>query len=81
MYEHRATDPAPMPRPPPGMVASLRQPGEVRVGDYIRLDGTYLQVQDMRALGIAGHRVLIFSDHQPWVMRKATTTYRMPDYR
>jgi hypothetical protein len=81
MYEHRAAGPAPSPLPPPGTVVSLRQPGEVRVGDYVRLHGAYLQVQDMRSLGIAGHRVLIFSDHQPWVMRQATTTYRIAEYR
>jgi hypothetical protein len=40
------------------------------------LDGLYLRIRDMRSAGTAGHRVLIFDGHSPWVMKESATTYR-----
>ncbi|MCZ4507386.1 hypothetical protein O3Q52_04020 [Streptomyces sp. ActVer] len=77
MYERRSTDPTPAPSPPPlGTIAGQRQPSNVRIGDFVCLDGLYLRVRDMRSAGTAGHRVLVFDGHSPWVMREPTTTYR-----
>ncbi|NEA66627.1 hypothetical protein [Streptomyces sp. SID12488] len=76
MYERRTTDPTPAPPPPLGTIAGQRQPSDVRIGDFVCVDGQYLQVRDMRSAGTAGHRVLIFDGHSPWVMREPTTTYR-----
>lgn len=76
MYERRTTEPAPGPPPPPGTIAGQRQPSEVRIGDFVCLDGLYLRIRDMRSAGTAGHRVLIFDGHSPWVMKESATTYR-----
>ncbi|NEC91175.1 hypothetical protein [Streptomyces sp. SID12501] len=76
MYERRTTDPTPAPPPPLGTIAGQRQPSDVRIGDFVCLDGQYLPVRDMRSAGTSGHRVLIFDGHAPWVMNKPTTTYR-----
>lgn len=76
MYERKVTSPPSIPPPPLGTVPATRQPGDVRVGDYLYLDGAYRRVQDMRSAGTAGPRVLIFTGHHPLVMRKATTTFR-----
>ncbi|MER6376687.1 hypothetical protein ABT255_52295 [Streptomyces mirabilis] len=73
MYERRTTEPAP---PPLGTIAGQRQPSEVRIGDFVCLDGLYLRVRDMRSADTAGHRVLIFDGHSPWVMKEWATTYR-----
>lgn len=76
MHERRATE-APFPPPPPaGTVGSTRPPSDVRVGDFVYLNGAYQRVRDMRSAGIAAHRVLIFAGREPWVMREARTTYR-----
>lgn len=76
MYERRTTGPTPVLPPPLGTIAGQRQPSDVRIGDFVCLDGLYLRVRDMRSGGTAGHRVLIFDEHCPWVMRESTTTYR-----
>ncbi|MFD8218327.1 hypothetical protein ACFV2U_32615 [Streptomyces sp. NPDC059697] len=76
MYERRTTEPAPAPPPPLGTTAGQRQPSEVRIGDFVCLDGLYLRILDMRSAGTAGHRVLIFDGHSPWVMKESATTYR-----
>jgi hypothetical protein len=76
MYERRTTDPTPAPPPPRGTIAGQRQPSDIRIGDFVCLDRLYLRVRDMRSAGTAGHRVLIFDGHSPWVMKEPTTTYR-----
>lgn len=75
MYERRTTEPAPVP-PPLGTIPGCRQPSDVRIGDFVFLDGLYLRVRDMRSAGTAGRRVLIFDGHSPWVMKEPATTYR-----
>jgi len=75
MYERRITEPTPAP-PPLGTVPGCRQPCDVHVGDFVFLDGMYVQVRDMRSAGTAGRRVLIFDGHSPWVMKESATTYR-----
>ena len=63
MYECRTTEPAPGPPPPLGTIVGQRQPSEVRIGDFVCLDGLYLRIRDMRSAGTARHRVLIFDGH------------------
>lgn len=75
MYERRTTEPIPA-FPPLGTIPGYRQPSDVHIGDFVCLDGLYLKARDMRSVGTAGHRVLIFDAHSPWVMNKPTTTYR-----
>lgn len=82
-YVHRsarATHDEPPP-PPVGTVPTHRQPSDVRVGDFILLDGQYQRIQDMRSAGTASARVLHFAGRAPWSMREARTTYRPIDYR
>jgi len=75
MYERRTEEPPPPP-PPAGTIGHTRPPGDVRIGDFLYLDGEYQRVRDMRSSGTAAHRVLIFAGREPWVMREARTTYR-----
>ncbi|MFD3915720.1 hypothetical protein [Streptomyces sp. NPDC058603] len=81
MYERKKATTPPIPPPPIGTVPATRQPSEVRIGDLVYLNGSYLMVQDMRSAGTAGRRVLIFSGHPPVVMDSATTIYRQAEYR
>ncbi|MER6223779.1 hypothetical protein ACWDFR_30870 [Streptomyces sp. 900105755] len=62
-------------------MGDTRPPSDVRVGDFVYLDGEYQRVQDMRSAGTAAHRVLIFAGREPWVMREARTTYRPIGFR
>lgn len=48
---HRPDSCAP---PPLGTIAGQRQPSDVRIGDFVCLDGLYLRVRDMRSAGTAG---------------------------
>ncbi len=81
MYERKQATTPSIPPPPIGTVPATRQPSDVRVGDFVYLDDSYLMVQDMRSTGIAGRRVLIFSGHLPLVMDRALTIYRQAEYR
>ncbi|MFJ9709591.1 hypothetical protein [Streptomyces sp. NPDC101234] len=76
MHERRAKRLPSVPPPPAGTMGTTRPPGDVRVGDFVYLDGEYTRVRDMRSAGTAAHRVLIFAGREPWVMREARTTYR-----
>jgi hypothetical protein len=80
MYERKAKEPPSIPPPPAGTMGSTRPPSDVRVGDFVYLDGAYQRVRDMRSAGTAAHRVLIFVGREPWVMREARTTYRPIDF-
>ncbi|MFJ8583591.1 hypothetical protein ACIRD2_02885 [Streptomyces sp. NPDC093595] len=51
-------------------------PNEVRIGDFVLLDGQYQRIRDMRSLGTASVRVLHFAGRPPWIMRKARTVFR-----
>ncbi|MFI5800513.1 hypothetical protein [Streptomyces sp. NPDC051677] len=79
MYERRTKEPPPPPPPPVGTVGHTRPPGDVRIGDFVYLDGEYQRVRDMRSAGTTAHRVLIFAGREPWAMREARTTYRPID--
>ncbi|MFJ8535566.1 hypothetical protein [Streptomyces sp. NPDC093591] len=81
MHERRTKEPPSIPPPPRGTIGSTRPPSDVRIGDFIYLDGAYQRVRDMRSVGTAAHRVLIFAGREPWVMREARTTYRPIDFR
>ncbi|MFE2060900.1 hypothetical protein ACFXDH_00605 [Streptomyces sp. NPDC059467] len=81
MPKRRIKEPPPLPPPPAGTVGDTRPPSDVRVGDFVYLDGEYQRVQDMRSAGTAAHRVLIFTGREPWVMREARTTYRPIGFR
>ncbi|MFJ2814320.1 hypothetical protein [Streptomyces sp. NPDC087294] len=61
-----------------GSVASLRQPGDIKVGDYVFLDAAFRRIADMRSNG-ACTRVLHFDDYHPKTVREAIITYRAPD--
>lgn len=76
MCEHRTKEPPSIPLPSVGTLGTIRPPSDVRVGDFVYLDGEYQRVRDMRSAGTAAHRVLIFAGREPWVMREARTTYR-----
>ncbi|MFI2634354.1 hypothetical protein ACH5A2_28830 [Streptomyces collinus] len=76
MHERRSEEPLSVPPPPRGTIGSTRPPNDVRIGDFVYLDGAYQRVRDMRSAGTATHRVLIFAGREPWVMREARTTYR-----
>jgi hypothetical protein len=80
MYERKTKEPPSIPPPPAGTTGSTRTPSDVRVGDFVYLDGAYQRVRDMRSAGTAAHRVLIFAGREPWVMREARTTYRPIDF-
>ena len=75
MHERRSEEPPSIPPPPRGTTGSTRPPSDVRIGDFVYLDGTYQRVRDMRSAGTAAHRVLIFARRAPWVMRDARTMY------
>jgi hypothetical protein len=81
MYDRKAEELPAVPPPPAGTMGSTRPPSDVRVGDFVYLDGTYRRVRDMRSAGTAAHRVLIFAGREPWVMREARTTYRPIKFR
>ncbi|MFJ9563669.1 hypothetical protein ACIRQQ_27030 [Streptomyces fuscichromogenes] len=76
MYERKVKEQPSILPPPAGTMGTTRPPGDVRVGDFVYLDGEYERVRDMRSAGTAAHRVLIFAGREPWVMREARTTYR-----
>ncbi|GGU41182.1 hypothetical protein GCM10010211_00170 [Streptomyces albospinus] len=76
MYERRTEEQPAIPPPPIGTVKAMRPPADVRVGDFIYLDGKYQRVQDMRSAGTAAHRVLLFAGRPPWTMRRAQDTFR-----
>lgn len=81
MTKRRTKEPPLLPPAPAGTVGDTRPPSDVRVGDFVYLDGEYQRVQDMRSAGTAAHRVLIFAGREPWVMREARTTYRPIGFR
>ncbi|KOG26845.1 hypothetical protein ADK36_02525 [Streptomyces viridochromogenes] len=77
MYERKHKEPDAPPPPPVGTIGSNRPPGDVRIGDFLLIDGAYLRIRDMRAAGTAAHRVLHFAGyHPPLVMKEPVTTYR-----
>ncbi|MGP4083355.1 hypothetical protein [Streptomyces sp. KR55] len=62
-------------------MGSTRPPSDVRIGDFVYLDGVYQRVRDMRSSGTAAHRVLIFAGREPLIIREARITYRPIDFR
>lgn len=81
MYERRTKEAPSIPPPPRGTMGSTRPPSDVRIGDFVYLDGVYRRVRDMRSAGTAAHRVLIFAGREPWIMREARITYRPIGFR
>ncbi|OUC93065.1 hypothetical protein CA983_37050 [Streptomyces swartbergensis] len=81
MYERGTKEKPSIPPPPVGTVGATRPPTDVRIGDFILLDGTYQRVQDMRSAGGASVRILHFAGHAPLIMREARTTYRPLEFR
>ncbi|MGV4983157.1 hypothetical protein ACVB8X_32195 [Streptomyces sp. NRAIS4] len=81
MYEHRAKEQPSIPPPPVGTVPAVRPPTDIRIGDFILLDGRYERVQDMRSAGGASARILHFAGRTPLIMREARTTYRPLEHR
>lgn len=77
----RAREQPSIPSPPVGTVGATRPPSDVRIGDFILLDGQYQQVQDMRSAGTPAHRVLHFAGRAPLIMREALSTYRPLEHR
>jgi hypothetical protein len=65
-----------IPSPPVGTVGATRPPSDVRIGDFILLNGQYQRILDMRSAGTPAHRVLHFAGRAPLIMREARTTYR-----
>ncbi|MFF8655142.1 hypothetical protein [Streptomyces huasconensis] len=61
---------------PANTVKMHSTPNEVRIGDFVLLDGRYQRIRDMRSAGTASVRVLHFVGRPPWVMRKARTIFR-----
>ncbi|MEU6653379.1 hypothetical protein ABZ904_29075 [Streptomyces sp. NPDC046900] len=76
MYERKTKEQPSISPPPVGTVGVTRPPTDVRIGDFILLDGQYQRVQDMRSAGTSAHRVLHFARRTPLIMREARTTYR-----
>lgn len=64
------------PPPPVGTMRATRTPIDVRIGDFVLLDGHYQRVRDMRAAGSSAHRVLHFAGHAPLIMRTSRTVCR-----
>ena len=64
------------PPAPAGTVRTYSPPGDVRIGDFILLDGRYQRIRDMRSAGTTSSRVLHFVGRPPWIMREARTVYR-----
>ncbi|MFF2848707.1 hypothetical protein ACFVT5_20635 [Streptomyces sp. NPDC058001] len=81
MYERRARELPYIPPPPVGTVGLTRWPTDVRVGDFILVDGKYQRVRDMRTVGATSARVLIFTGRDPLIRQDAWTTYRPLEYR
>jgi hypothetical protein len=81
MYERRTKELSSTPPPPTGTVGAARPPTDVRIGDFILLDGEYQRVQDMRSAGTSAHRILHFAGRAPLIMREPRTTYRPIEYR
>ncbi|WP_254382758.1 hypothetical protein [Streptomyces sp. TBY4] len=77
MPERRIHGPQARPTPPVGTVAyPSTLPSDVRVGDFLYLNGSFQRVQDMRTASTSGHRILHFAGRAPLIMRKALTVYR-----
>jgi hypothetical protein len=81
MYERRSVEQPSIPTPPVGTVGATRPPTDVRVGDFILLDGKYQRIQDMRSAGTSAKRILHFAGRTPLIMREARTTYRPIEHR
>ncbi|MGW5444189.1 hypothetical protein [Streptomyces asiaticus] len=62
-------------------MGARRPPSDVRIGDFILLDGQYQRVLDIRSASTPAHRVLHFAGHAPLITREALTTYRPLEYR
>ena len=78
----RATELTLHPPPPRGTMGSTRPPSDVRIGDFVYLDGVYQRVRDMRSAGTAAHRVLIFDGREPCGhARSRRITYRPIELR
>jgi len=64
--------PTPLARMPPtapsGAVVKALPPTNVRVGDRIWLDGTFVPIVDLRATQDGAGRVLIFEGRDPLIM-------------
>jgi hypothetical protein len=77
-YVHQSSKAARAEAPPApvGTVKTHSTPNEVRIGDFVLLDGQYQRIRDMRSLGTASVRVLHFAGRPPWIMRKARTVFR-----
>ncbi|AYN39642.1 hypothetical protein D9753_12720 [Streptomyces dangxiongensis] len=76
MYQPRSEEQPSEPPPPVGTMKATRTPTDVRIGDFILIDGSYQRVRDMRAAGTSAHRVLHFVGHAPLIMRKPQTVCR-----
>ncbi|MER6381377.1 hypothetical protein [Streptomyces sp. NPDC001250] len=76
MYERTVQEQPSIPPPPVGTIGATRPPTDVRIGDFLLLDGQYQRVQDMRSAGGASARILHFAGRAPLIMREARTTYR-----
>ncbi|MFF4528218.1 hypothetical protein ACFY1P_03000 [Streptomyces sp. NPDC001407] len=55
---------------------ATRTATDVRVGDFVLLDGNYLRVRDVRATGGSAHRILHFVGHAPLIMRTPRAVWR-----
>jgi len=66
--------PTPLGRMPPttplNAVVKMLPPTEVRVGDRLWLDDTYLLIADLRTTQDGAGRVLIFEGREPLAMRE-----------
>ncbi|MDH6222429.1 hypothetical protein [Streptomyces pseudovenezuelae] len=76
MYERKTQAPPRKPAVPGGTIAAHRPPHDVRIGDFVHLDGAYHQIQDMRSAGDTSRRVLLFAEHSPLTMTEAMTIHR-----
>ncbi|PHQ49502.1 hypothetical protein BLA24_26060 [Streptomyces cinnamoneus] len=77
MHKRKAGELQAKPTPPVGTVEQRnRPPGDVRIGDFLYLDGAFQRVRDMRAAGTSAHRVLHFTGRAPVIMREPRTIYR-----
>lgn len=81
MYQPRKEERPPEPPPPVGTMRATRTPSDVRLGDFILIDGSYQRVRDMRAAGTAAHRVLHFAGHAPLIMRTSRVVCRPIAFR
>ncbi|QTT76589.1 hypothetical protein J7W19_27285 [Streptomyces mobaraensis NBRC 13819 = DSM 40847] len=76
MYKRRSKEQPSEPPPPVGTAKATRLPMDVRIGDFVLLNGSYQRVRDMRAAGTSAYRILLFAGHAPLVMRTPRTVYR-----